>query len=71
MYVLLYSWNFLLFTKAIEGFSLWQGYASTEGSLGNSVLLISDMSDVARDASFPAEVKLRAALRLLFTKQPT
>ncbi|XP_029698407.1 rotatin isoform X3 [Takifugu rubripes] len=48
-----------------------QGYASTEGSLGNSILLISDMSDVARDPSFPAEVKLRAALRLLFTKQPT
>lgn len=50
--------------------SLWQGYASTEESLGNSVLMISDMSDVARDASFPAEVKLKAALRLLFTKQP-
>ncbi|XP_074478622.1 rotatin isoform X2 [Sebastes fasciatus] len=46
-----------------------QGYAGTEESLGNCVLLISDMSDVARDDVFPS--KLKAALRLLFTKQPT
>lgn len=50
--------------------ALRQGYANTEESLGNSVLLISDMSDVTGDASFPPEVKLKAALRLLFTKQP-
>ncbi|XP_033988316.1 LOW QUALITY PROTEIN: rotatin [Trematomus bernacchii] len=43
-----------------------QGYAGTEDSLGNCVLLISDMSDV-----FPSKAKLKAALRLLFTKQPT
>ncbi|CAJ1082277.1 rotatin isoform X2 [Xyrichtys novacula] len=48
-----------------------QGYASTEESLGNCVLLISDMSDVARDIVFPSTAKLKAALRLLFTKQPT
>ncbi|XP_044032478.1 rotatin [Siniperca chuatsi] len=48
-----------------------QGYASTEESLGNCVLLISDMSDVARDNVFPSIAKLKAALRLLFTKQPT
>ncbi|XP_076577654.1 rotatin [Chaetodon auriga] len=48
-----------------------QGYAGTEESLGNCVLLISDMSDVARDKVFPSTVKLKAALRLLFTKQPT
>ncbi|XP_028288914.1 rotatin isoform X2 [Parambassis ranga] len=48
-----------------------QGYASTEESLGNCVLLISDMSDVARDNVFPSTAKLKAALRLLFTKQPT
>ncbi|KAM8730870.1 rotatin isoform 3-T3 [Acanthopagrus schlegelii] len=48
-----------------------QGYTSTEESLGNCVLLISDMSDVARDDVFPSTAKLKAALRLLFTKQPT
>ncbi|KAM9332619.1 LOW QUALITY PROTEIN: rotatin [Pholidichthys leucotaenia] len=48
-----------------------QGYASTEESLGNCVLLISDMSDMTRDNLFPSTAKLKAALRLLFTKQPT
>ncbi|XP_059183330.1 rotatin [Centropristis striata] len=48
-----------------------QGYAGTEESLGNCVLLISDMSDVTRDNVFPSTAKLEAALRLLFTKQPT
>ncbi|XP_029979443.1 rotatin [Sphaeramia orbicularis] len=48
-----------------------QGYASTEESLGKCVLLISDMSDVARDNVFPSTAKLKAALRLLFTKQPS
>ncbi|KAK5850243.1 hypothetical protein PBY51_014509 [Eleginops maclovinus] len=48
-----------------------QGYAGTEDSLGNCVLLISDMSDVAGDDAFPSKAKLKAALRLLFTKQPT
>ncbi|CAF98011.1 unnamed protein product, partial [Tetraodon nigroviridis] len=47
-----------------------QGYANTEDSLGKSVLLISNMSEEAGAASFPAEAKLKAALRLLFTKQP-
>lgn len=49
---------------------VWQGYAGTEESLGNSVLLISDMSDVARDNVIPSTTKLKAALRLLFSKQP-
>ncbi|XP_038123277.1 rotatin isoform X2 [Cyprinodon tularosa] len=48
-----------------------QGYASTEESLGKAVLLISDMSDVTRDNVFPTTGKLKAALRLLFSKQPT
>ncbi|XP_042366374.1 rotatin [Plectropomus leopardus] len=48
-----------------------QGYACTEDSLGNCVLLISDVSDVARDDASPITTKLKAALRLLFTKQPT
>ncbi|KAM3593832.1 uncharacterized protein V6R79_022713 [Siganus canaliculatus] len=48
-----------------------QGYASTEESLGNCVLLISDMADEARDILVPSTAKLKAALRLLFTKQPT
>ncbi|XP_068613541.1 rotatin-like [Brachionichthys hirsutus] len=47
-----------------------QGYAGTEESLGNCILLISDMSDVTRDDVFPRTVKFKAALRLLFTKQP-
>ncbi|XP_060949825.1 rotatin [Limanda limanda] len=47
-----------------------QGYAGTEESLGNCVLLISDTSDVTRDNVFPSSAKLKAALRLLFTKQP-
>lgn len=50
--------------------ALRQGYANTEDSLGKSVLLISNMSEEAGAASFPAEAKLKAALRLLFTKQP-
>ncbi|KAK7879371.1 hypothetical protein WMY93_030707 [Mugilogobius chulae] len=48
-----------------------QGYANTEESLGNCVLLISDMSDTARDNMFSSSAKLKAALRLLFTKQPS
>uniref|UniRef100_A0A8C6MA44 Rotatin n=1 Tax=Nothobranchius furzeri TaxID=105023 RepID=A0A8C6MA44_NOTFU len=48
-----------------------QGYASTEESLGKCVLLISDMSDVAGDDVPTSTAKLKAALRLLFTKQPT
>ncbi|XP_072306821.1 rotatin isoform X2 [Eucyclogobius newberryi] len=48
-----------------------QGYANTEESLGNCVLLISDMSDAARDNMFSSSAKLKAALRLLFTKQPS
>uniref|UniRef100_A0A673AN67 Rotatin n=1 Tax=Sphaeramia orbicularis TaxID=375764 RepID=A0A673AN67_9TELE len=35
-----------------------QGYASTEESLGKCVLLISDMSDVARDNVFPMYVHM-------------
>ncbi|KAF7659129.1 hypothetical protein LDENG_00002670 [Lucifuga dentata] len=45
-----------------------QGYAGTEDLLGNCVLLISDMSDIAGDHMFPSSAKLKAALRLLFTK---
>ncbi|KAM4718964.1 rotatin isoform 2-T2 [Anableps anableps] len=48
-----------------------QGYASTEESFGKCVLLISDMSDVTGDDVFPTTGKLKAALRLLFSKQPT
>lgn len=48
-----------------------QGYASTEEPLGNCVLLIGDTSDVAGDVAFPSTAKLKAALRLLFTKHPT
>ncbi|XP_057680380.1 rotatin isoform X1 [Corythoichthys intestinalis] len=47
-----------------------QGYANTEDSLGRCVLLLSDMSEVARDDMFPSTAKLKAALRLLFTRRP-
>ncbi|KAL1006655.1 hypothetical protein UPYG_G00075000 [Umbra pygmaea] len=48
-----------------------QSYASTEDALGNCVLLISEVSNEERDGVFPNATKLRAALRLLFTKQQT
>ncbi|KAM6977649.1 rotatin [Aplochiton taeniatus] len=48
-----------------------QSYAGTEDALGNCVLLISEVSDVARGGLFPNTDKLRASLRLLFTKQAT
>ncbi|XP_067342147.1 rotatin isoform X3 [Channa argus] len=58
------------FTEAIYPvMPILQGYASTEESLGNCILLISDMSAMASDM-FPSTVKLKAALRLLFTKHP-
>ncbi|XP_054621802.1 rotatin isoform X2 [Dunckerocampus dactyliophorus] len=47
-----------------------QVYASTEESLGSCVLLLSDMLEVARDDTFPSTAKLKAALRLLFARQP-
>lgn len=47
-----------------------QGCASTEEPLGKCVLLIGDTSDVA-DIASPSTAKLKAALRLLFTKHPT
>ncbi|XP_026218879.1 rotatin isoform X2 [Anabas testudineus] len=59
------------FTEALYPvMPILQGYTSTEESLGNCVLLISDMSDAATDM-FQSKVKLKAALRLLFTKHPT
>uniref|UniRef100_A0A3Q2Z0W8 Rotatin n=1 Tax=Hippocampus comes TaxID=109280 RepID=A0A3Q2Z0W8_HIPCM len=51
--------------------AILQGYASTEESLGSCVLLLSDMSEAATDDTFPSTAKLKAALRLLFTRQPT
>uniref|UniRef100_A0A8C4Z3H2 Rotatin N-terminal domain-containing protein n=1 Tax=Gadus morhua TaxID=8049 RepID=A0A8C4Z3H2_GADMO len=48
-----------------------QGYASTGDPLGQCVLLLSGGSDAAGAAPLPDPARLRAALRLLFTKQPT
>ncbi|KAF0028152.1 hypothetical protein F2P81_019239 [Scophthalmus maximus] len=69
--------NFLLHYRVLYEISAFglqdsaeKGYVGTEESLGNCVLLISDTSDVARDDVFPSTAKLKAALRLLFTKQP-
>lgn len=75
--VVLLSWNSPL-SAPLSAKAVWelcacvlQGYAGTEESLGNCVLLVSDMSDTARENVFPSTAKLKAALRLLFTKQPT
>ncbi|MBN3295227.1 RTTN protein, partial [Amia calva] len=46
-----------------------QGYASTEDVLGNCVLLLSETSSETGDGMIPKTARLRAALRLLFTKQ--
>ncbi|CAL8292685.1 unnamed protein product [Lota lota] len=48
-----------------------QGYASTEDPLGQCVLLLSGGSDASGTTPLRDPARLRAALRLLFTKQPT
>ncbi|CAL8311419.1 unnamed protein product [Merluccius merluccius] len=48
-----------------------QGYASTEDPLGKCVLLLSGGSEAPGASALPDPARLRAALRLLFTKQPT
>uniref|UniRef100_A0A8C5GS89 Rotatin N-terminal domain-containing protein n=1 Tax=Gouania willdenowi TaxID=441366 RepID=A0A8C5GS89_GOUWI len=59
------------FTQALDPvMAVLQGYASTDDSLGNCVLLISDTSAEAKDDGFPRLAKLRASLRLLFSSQP-
>uniref|UniRef100_A0A8C5N7G8 Rotatin N-terminal domain-containing protein n=1 Tax=Gouania willdenowi TaxID=441366 RepID=A0A8C5N7G8_GOUWI len=56
------------FTQALDPvMAVLQGYASTDDSLGNCVLLISDTSAEAKDDGFPRLAKLRASLRLLFS----
>uniref|UniRef100_A0A8C7YUW0 Rotatin n=1 Tax=Oryzias sinensis TaxID=183150 RepID=A0A8C7YUW0_9TELE len=57
------------FTEALHPvIPILQGYANTEESLGNCVLLISDTSDAGVLSN---TAKLKAALRLLFSKKPT
>ncbi|XP_061778049.1 rotatin isoform X2 [Nerophis ophidion] len=51
--------------------TILQGYVSTEESLGSFVLLLSDTSEVARNDMFPSTAKLKASLRLLFTRPHT
>ncbi|XP_049604680.1 rotatin [Syngnathus scovelli] len=48
--------------------AILQGYASTEEPLGSCILLLSDTSG---GDGFLSTTKLKAALRLLFTRQPT
>ncbi|XP_053717203.1 rotatin [Synchiropus splendidus] len=63
------TWN--RFTEALYPvIPVLQGHASTEDSLGNCVLLISSPSDMVGDNMFPGTAKLRAGLRLLFSKRP-
>ncbi|XP_058232589.1 rotatin isoform X1 [Hemibagrus wyckioides] len=46
-----------------------QSHAGTEDALGNSVLLISGLSDEIGDTAHSSATRLRAVIRLLFTKQ--
>ncbi|XP_060717775.1 rotatin isoform X2 [Tachysurus vachellii] len=46
-----------------------QSYAGTEDALGNSVLLRSVLSDEIGDTGYSSATRLRAVIRLLFTKQ--
>ncbi|KAM9826967.1 rotatin [Neosynchiropus ocellatus] len=63
------TWN--RFTEALYAvIPVLQGHASTEDSLGSCVLLISGPSDMVGDNVFSSTVKLRAGLRLLFSKRP-
>ncbi|KAI1889059.1 hypothetical protein AGOR_G00175160 [Albula goreensis] len=45
-----------------------QSYAGTEDALGNCILLISEASNERRDGMFSNTTRLKAAIRLLFTK---
>ncbi|XP_062841406.1 rotatin isoform X2 [Trichomycterus rosablanca] len=45
-----------------------QSHAGTDDALGNSVLLISALSDEAGDSARPSTTRMRAAVRLLFSK---
>ncbi|KAJ8376596.1 hypothetical protein SKAU_G00071760 [Synaphobranchus kaupii] len=59
-------------TKFIEAvcpvIPILQSYAGSEDALGNRILLISEASDERRDGTFSNTTRLRAAIRLLFTK---
>ncbi|KAK1172118.1 hypothetical protein AOXY_G4615 [Acipenser oxyrinchus oxyrinchus] len=46
-----------------------QGYAGTEGTLGTCILQISETANETGEGILPRTARLRAALRLLFTKQ--
>ncbi|KAJ6664400.1 hypothetical protein lerEdw1_007057 [Lerista edwardsae] len=46
-----------------------QGYADTEGSLGNCILALSETT-AENEGILPRTTRLRAALRLLFSKKP-
>ncbi|XP_066479673.1 rotatin [Tiliqua scincoides] len=46
-----------------------QGYADTEGSLGNCILALSETT-ADKEGILPRTTRLRAALRLLFSKKP-
>ncbi|XP_069047677.1 rotatin [Lepisosteus oculatus] len=62
------TWN--KFTEALcPVVPVLQGYADTEDTLGNCVLLISEAPTETKDGMFPNSVRIRAAIRLLFSKQ--
>ncbi|XP_041100372.1 rotatin isoform X3 [Polyodon spathula] len=46
-----------------------QGYAGTEGTLGTCILQISETANETGEGILPRTARLRAALRLLFSKQ--
>ncbi|XP_030624643.1 rotatin [Chanos chanos] len=51
--------------------AILQSYAGTNDALGNCILLLSEASDEMGDGAPSQTVRLRAALRLLFTKHHT
>ncbi|KAK3541625.1 hypothetical protein QTP86_033055, partial [Hemibagrus guttatus] len=62
------SWN--RFNEALYPvIPVLQSHAGTEDALGNSVLLISGLSDEIGDTAHSSATRIRAVIRLLFTKQ--
>ncbi|XP_064189190.1 rotatin isoform X2 [Anguilla rostrata] len=63
------TWNKFI-EAACPVIPILQGYAGAEDALGNCILLISEASNERRDGAFSNATRLRAAIRLLFSKHP-
>ncbi|XP_043923077.1 rotatin [Protopterus annectens] len=62
------TWNKLI-DALYPVIPILQGFASTEGSLSNCILMLSETSSETGDGIFPRIARLRAALRLLMSMQ--